>query len=111
LQAGFLDQVTLNPSPADSLDQLNARQEIAPDESGDDHADKVYCIFALLAVHGLSKVSHFVLRNKFVTRQVICLPPQYNGDIIFELLPIKDEGKKGDRVKFMETTKDCYYWT
>jgi hypothetical protein len=39
-------------------------------------------------------VSCFVQRRKFVTRHVICLPPQYNGDIIFELPPIEDEGKK-----------------
>jgi hypothetical protein len=52
-----------------------------------------------------------VQRRKFLTGHVICLPPQYNGDIIFELPPIKDEGKKGDRVQSMESAKDCYYST
>jgi hypothetical protein len=114
LEAGFPDHVTLNPSPGEILDQLNARQEISPDEISNDLRDQVYRISALqslLQVRGSSKVSDFVQRMKFVTRHVICLPPRYNGDIIFELPPIKDEGKKGDRVRSMERAKYCYYWT
>jgi hypothetical protein len=108
LQAGFPNHVTLNPSRADILDQLNARQEIAPDETGKDVRDKVYRILvlqSLLQVRGSSEVSHFVQRRRFVTPHVICLPPQYNCDIIFELTPIKDEGKKGDWVQSMERIK------
>jgi hypothetical protein len=55
LQAGFPDHLTLNPSAAEILDQLNACQEIALDETGNDVRDKVYWILALqslLAVHG-----------------------------------------------------------
>jgi hypothetical protein len=44
LEVGFLDHVTLNPSPGEILDQLNARQEIAPDETSIDVRDKVYRI-------------------------------------------------------------------
>jgi hypothetical protein len=56
-------------------------------------------------------MSHFVQRKKFATHHVMSIPPQYNGDIIFELPPIDDDGKKGDRVQSMERGKDCYCWT
>jgi hypothetical protein len=46
-----------------------------------------------------------------VTRQVKCLPPRYNGDIIFEIPPTTNDAKKSDRVRLMECAKDCYYWT
>jgi hypothetical protein len=72
---------------------------------------RISALQALLQVFGSSEVSRFVQRKKFATQHVICLPPRYNGDIIFELPPIDDEGKKGDRVRSMERGKDCYYWT
>jgi hypothetical protein len=43
--------------------------------------------------------------------QVNCLPSSYNGDIVFELPPIGDDAKRGDRVQCMERAKDYYYWT
>jgi hypothetical protein len=39
-----------------------------------------------------------------------CLPPRYNGDIIFEIPSTIDNAKKGDHVRLMERAKDYYYW-
>jgi hypothetical protein len=107
------DEVALDPSNEEILEQLSADQAIAPVER-EDHLPKVYRISALhslLQVWGQSKLSRFVKRKIFASRQVNCLPPHYNGDIIFELLPNKDDAKKGDRVQSMERARDCYYWT
>jgi hypothetical protein len=75
---------------------------------------KVYQISALqwlLNVCGHSELAHFVRDKAFVMRQVDYLPSSYNGDIVFELPPIGDDAKRGDRVQCMERAKDCYYWT
>jgi hypothetical protein len=71
------------------LEQLSVDQEISLKET-EDHLTKVYQIStlqSLLGVCGQSKLSQFLKRNTFVSCQVKCLPPFYNGDLIFELPP------------------------
>lgn len=88
-------------------------QTIAPATIGDSVSQqhRISALSALLAIRGHSELAKFVQQNKFVTRQVRCLPRSYNGDIIFELPPVQGDPRKGDRVVSMERAKDCYYWT
>jgi hypothetical protein len=103
-----------NPSPEQIQAKLKAPQVIMPEVVGEVDILKYYPIPGLqllLLIRGQSELAKFVRAQKFVTRQVKCLPPRYNGDIIFEIPPTADDAKKGDRVRSMERAKDCYYWT
>jgi hypothetical protein len=94
------EECSQNPSDDDIRQQLNEPQGIAPllDTNKKIKVCQISALQWLLTVCGHSELARFVRNKAFVMRQVDCLPSSYNGDIVFELPPIGDDAKRGDRV-------------
>lgn len=91
------------------MDGDRARESVPEDES----CLIVYPVSAMdcvLKAEGWSEVAKFMKRGKYSFRQVECLPDVYDGDIIFELPPLKRDCGKGSGLRDMDRASDCYYW-
>ncbi|KAL3684976.1 hypothetical protein R1sor_002998 [Riccia sorocarpa] len=67
---------------------------------------------ALRDIKGRSELSKLML-PEFTHMPVVRLPDQYNGNIVFELPPLKTEDvfKKGAILEGMDRAHDCWIWT
>lgn len=113
------------PSPArrctDSLEDgeergvsLNPTSKETHVQAGESKNTIVYrcsAMDALLKSTGHSELSRFIRNKDFRFEQVSCLPPTYNGNVVFELPPILGMFSKGERLRDMDRSKDCYIWT
>lgn len=87
------------------------------DRDVEDHLPPIYQISAsniLWKVKGTSKISKFMrqfLDSGRCVQYVDCLMQKYNGDTIFELLPVTSLPKRGAGMKYMDRDNDCYWRT
>lgn len=65
----------------------------------------------LLGIEGTFELVRFFHKRMFSESQVAYLSVVYNGDLIFELSPLKGDGRKGEGLANMDRANDCYSWS